>query len=158
SRMTNELRELHSELAKQAETSKPGADAERIGPATLPPENLQSYSDEFKRREGTAQRAKVKNRQLANRGTEHETVPHRLGERPLIDGANASLGNSFPQPQITQLPLDTSRVEALLSLTASLPGPNARPGFILLPRNRGRITITLASPVNSIRFRLFYVS
>ena len=177
-RMTNELPELRAEfaeLSKQMEVLQRSSDNQGSRTAIFP-EDLRAQPDkprQRKRRTTAVQRT----RHLPKVKNDHEKLAMIKVEpgEILINRHDATLGSSFVNKQITQLPLDGRNVTNLLSLqpattrdgyvvggradqsNVTLDGVDLLNTYSLIPRNTSSSdenTIRIPSSFGWIRFQL----
>ena len=142
-RMNNELRAEHAEPGKQTAASRPGEDAER----TRDSETKATPADEARPRKvdrtATPQARHLRVAKLKN-------TPQEIGpeHREVIKREDATIDMISATRRIAQLPLGTSNVVGLLSLTPSI-------SFSVPPRSRSTDKlIILTKSLTLIRLQL----
>ena len=182
-RITNELRELRAEsaeLSKRTEALQRGTDTERTHTAEIAaqPVALRIQPDKLRHREaGTPPTTRGRN--LPEVKNALETIASSKPEHAekLINREDATLGSTFVNKQITQLPLEAPNVPNLLTLqtattrdgyvagersdqaNTTLHGVDVQPlnTYSLMPRNTsnsGETTIRIPSSLSWIRFHI----
>lgn len=142
-RMNNELRAEHAELGKQTATLRPGEDAER----TRDSETTTTPADESRPRKfGRTDTQRTRHLPVAKL----KNNPQEIGpeHREVIKREDATIDMISATRRIAQLPLGTSNVVGLLSLTPSI-------SFSVPPRSRSTDKlIILTKSVTLIRLQL----